>query len=130
MTKYRIIKTENNDFNKLTIDLFWPDSLEPLPGASGLMFYDGDTIDGQISDLEGRMILKKQLADSIKISFISLKDIVLTNIDFDYYKIVTIEDNDNMYEFFTNEIWKIRGDYLIDKTKNDYYYEKRFYKIE
>ena len=43
---------------------------------------------------------------------------------------MTIAKNELMYEFFTNEIWKIRGDYLIDKTKNDCYYEKRFYKVE
>ena len=36
----------------------------------------------------------------------------------------------NKYEVFTNETWRIRGHYLIDRTKNRDYYEKKFYKIE
>lgn len=130
LPNYRIIKTEKNNANKITIDLFWTDSLEVLIGASGLMFYNGDTIERQVSDLNGRMIFKKQVADSLKISYIASRDILMNDFNYDYYKIVTIAKNELMYEFFTNEIWKIRGDYLIDKTKNDCYYEKRFYKVE
>ncbi len=129
LPKYRLIIEANNNADKITFDLLWPDTVEALHGAVGFLFYNGDTIDSQVSDIEGRMVFKKQLLDSIKISFIGFKEIILTNINSDYYKIVTLWDDDEMYEFFTNEIWKIRGDYLIDKSVNDYYYEKRFHKI-
>jgi hypothetical protein len=131
---YRLITRRNASTNEIILDLLKPKNKQPLFGAYGLMYYNGDIIDQQTSYNNGRLVFKKQLSDSILIIFPSqnLKEIVLKNINPGYYKIETIEKSiyNHEYEFFTNEIWKIRNKYLIDKTKNKYYYEKRFFKVE
>ena len=76
----------------------------------------------------GVALIQKKNADSIVINQVGLKDIILSNINHDYYKIQAIE-KEKLYEFFTNEIWVIRNNHLIDKTKNEYFYEKKIYRV-
>ncbi|WP_321515492.1 hypothetical protein [Marinifilum fragile] len=127
---FYLLDKKINNSSKIELQLYFSDSTE-LIGANGLMFYDTDTIFKSVSDTIGLMTFPKQDYDSIKISFIGLKDIVIADSTNDYFKIVSVDfPVDYMFEYFENEVWKIRGKRLIDKTKNEYYYEKRFYKIE
>jgi len=127
---FHIIDKRNTNSSDIVLDLYFPDSTDVLIGAIGLMFHDGDTIKNVISDINGHMRFSKQENDSIKILFIGLKDILISDSVNDYFKIATVDDYENMYEYFTNETWKVRGNHLIDNSKNQYYYERRFYKIE
>jgi len=126
---FYILNCNNKNLDKITINLLWTDTTGGLIGAYGEMFYGGKRIDEQISDENGLIMFKKQDFDSIRVSFIGLKNVVLTNFNNDYYKILTTSVNE-MYEYFTDETWKIRGSSLIDKTENKYYYEKKFRKIK
>lgn len=129
-TNFNILDKRFTNSSDIVFDLFFPDSTTVLAAATGLMFHNGDTIRNIISDLNGNMRFPKQENDSIKILFIGLKDILISDSVNDYFKIATIDYLDNMVEYFTNEPWRVRGNHLIDKSKNQYYYEKRFYKLE
>jgi hypothetical protein len=129
-SSFYIIDKRNTNSSDIVFDLYFPDSTDVLIGANGLMFHDGDTIRNVFSDIHGNMRFPKQENDSIKILFIGLKDILISDSVNDYFKIATVDNNGNMYEYFTNETWQVRGNHLIDKSKNQNYYEKRFYKIE
>jgi len=126
--EYYIIKTYNDHSNNITFDLTDEEGI--IPGATGLLFQNGDTIEKKSSDINGRIIFKNNMADSIKISFIAYKEVVLKHNFNNYYQIKMVVNYSNKYEVFTNETWRIRGHYLIDRTKNRDYYEKKFYKIE
>jgi hypothetical protein len=125
---YYIIKSYKDNSNNIIFDL--SDGFETIPGVDGLMFHNGNIIENKYSDINGRLILKNQIADSIKISFVGLRNVVLKNTFNNYYQIKMIVKDFGKYAFFTNETWRIRGNNLIDKTKNNLYYERRFYKIE
>ena len=127
---FYLLDKKINNSSKIEFQLYFPDSTA-LIGANGLMFYDKDTIFKNVSDISGLMTFPKHEYDSIKISYIIIKDIVIPNSINDYFKIAAVYfPFEHMYEYFENEVWQIRGKYLIDKSKNKYYYEKRFYKIE
>lgn len=125
LPNFKVIKAENNNSDKITFDLLSPDTLKALPTAVGFMFYKGDTIDRQLGGLNGKMYFEKKAVDSIKIISVDIKEIVLADIDSDYYRIVAIKDH-NMYEFFTNEICEIRNSSLINKKNNK---KVRYYKV-
>ncbi|WP_430937300.1 hypothetical protein [Saccharicrinis sp. 156] len=127
---YYLIEAAKRNSNKIRFDLFFPDSTEVLPAATGIMFENGVKISNQLSNMSGQMSFQKQDFDSIKISFVGLRDIIITDSINDYLKIAAVENFGSGYEFFTNEIWNIRHKSLIDYTFNRYYYEKRFHKIE
>jgi hypothetical protein len=127
---YLLDKQTNNTF-KIQFLLYYPNTVDALIGANGLMFFNADTIFKSVSDINGLLTFPKHEYDSIKILFIGLKDILIPYSSYDYFKITSVDfPVDYMYEYFEDEFWKIRGTHLIDKSKNRYYYEKRFYKIE
>ena len=127
---YCLLDAAKRNSKKITFDLFFPDSMEVMPAATGIMFEEGVKISNQISNMSGQMSFQKHDFDSIKISFVGLKDIIITDSINDYFKIAGVENFGSGYEFFTNEIWNIRHKSLIDDTFNRYYYERRFHKIK
>ena len=116
---FYLLDKKINNSSKIEFQLYFSDSTA-LIGANGLMFYDTDTIFKSVSDTNGFMTFPKQDYDSIKISFIGVRDIVISNAPNNYFKILSVDfPVDNMYEYFENEVWKIRGKYLIDNSKNE-----------
>ncbi len=126
---YFLLEANNTNSDIIRLNLVWFDNAEPLAGAFGVMYRNGDTLNAQISDLNGLMNFQKQTFDSIKISFIGLRDIIIDDKINDRFTIATVDSFEDAYEYFTNDIWKICGNYLIDRTRNKYYYEKRLKKI-
>jgi hypothetical protein len=124
-----LLEAKNLHSKEIKINLYWPDSTA-LPGAFGIMYKNKDTIYSHTSDIDGQLIFKKQNFDSLKIQFIGLKDIIILDNVNDNLRILTVDSMEESYEYFNNEKWKIHRDYLIDKTKNTYYYEKKLYKIK
>lgn len=94
------------------------------------MYYKTDTIEKTFSDVEGHIIFHEQPFDSIKIRYISMKNILIHNCKENYLKIMAIEQQEYGYQFFTNESWTIKRKKLIDKTKNEIYYKKIYRKID
>ena len=130
-SNFHLIDKKMTESSNIEFQLYFPDSTQALIGADGLMFYGTDTIFNSFSNVNGIMTFPKQEHDSIKITFIGFKDIVIPKSKCDYFKIATVDVLlDNMYEYFDNEVWKIRGKHLIDTSKNEHYYERKFYKIQ
>lgn len=125
---YYVIEAKSTNSEKIKITLYWPDST-PLPGATGIMYQNGGTINSQSSDLNGQMMFNKHHYDSLIIQFIALKTIKIQDNANDLFRIVTTDDLNDSYEYFINEKWRIVKDGLKDKTRNKNYYEKRFFKI-
>jgi hypothetical protein len=128
---FYLLDKQTNNTSDIHIYLYNSNSTDALIGANGLMFFKADTIFESVSDIEGLITFPKYKYDSIKISLVGLKEIEIPHSSYDYFKIAAVAfPVDYMYEYFENELWKIRGNHLIDKSKNKYYYEKKFYKIE
>lgn len=125
---FKILEFRNTKSDFILLDLLYQDSIK-LAGALGFLFYHRDTIDGKSSDINGLIKFKKQNYDSLKVYFIGLRKILIKPTNNDYLKIMAF-DNKRDYEVFTNERWKINNDFLVDRTKNQYYYEKIFYKVK
>ena len=128
---YYLIDRSKVDSGEFFFELFFPDTTEALIGANGLMFKNNDTIAWASSDIDGKMLFPLQDFDSIRIYYIGIKSINIVDKDYDYYKIVAVEDSSTyLYEYFTDEKWGILKDTLIDNTENEYYYEKQFYRVK
>ena len=128
---YYLIDRNIMDSGEMVFELFFPDTTDALPGANGLMFKNNDTIAWALSDLDGKMLFPRQDFDSIRIYYIGIKGIKIVDKDYDYYKIVAVEDPSvYVYEYFTDEKWGILRDSLIDNTENEYYYERQLYRVK
>jgi len=128
---YYLIDRGIVDSEDIIFELFLSDTTEVLIGANGLMFKNDDTIAKALSDNEGKMLFARQDFDSIKISYLGIKYVNVVDKECNYFKIIALEDSSSyMYEYFTDEKWKIHKNVLIDDTENEYYYEKKMYRTK
>jgi len=127
---YYPLEIKNTNSKNIAFDLLLPDSTNVLPAATGIMYKNGKQIASKMSELNGQMVFVKQNFDSIKISYIGLKNILITDTNNDYFKIASVENFKNIYEFFTNQTWVVRHRCLINRSFNKQHYEQRFYKTD
>ena len=126
---FYLVEKQKNERKLITIDLI-DNTKEPIVGASAIMFAKTDIIEKTFSDIEGRIVFFKQPFDSIKIQYFVFKNILIHDVEDNYFKIMTVEKQEIGYQFFTDEKWTIKRRKLIDKTKNEIYYEKTYRKVD
>lgn len=124
---YEIIEAKKNKSESLLIKVMGPDN-KNLPFAACDLKKDTTTLTGASTDLQGVTKLPKLEADSLIISFIGYKTIrhLLDSSVTSY--VFKMEEGNDYYEYFTEEIWKYKSGRLYDSSiKKDKYVKKDYY---
>ncbi len=114
---FYILDNRNNLKDYIIIDFMDVDSVSPLVGMTSIVYKDGEMIETDISDFDGRVELTTQIFDSIVCKFISKRDILIYPQGFNYYKIATVE-SDNNYRFLRNYEMIRKEEYILDENEN------------
>ncbi|NEV95065.1 carboxypeptidase-like regulatory domain-containing protein [Psychroflexus sp. YR1-1] len=124
---FEIIETEKNKSDSLLIKVIGSDN-ESVPFAACVLKQNTTTLTGASTDFQGETKLPKLEADSLIISFIGYKTIrhrLDSSVSTYVFK---MEEENEYYEYFTNEKWTYKNERLYDPSiKKDKYVEKDYY---